>query len=107
MLCSMGHGMPSVNRTNSVRLIILARVDTLASAIENSGIWPLAIFLAIYFPLTAFLASHKLIWDDEFYTLYVSRLGSLSEILKPLATGAEQHPPIFFLLVHEIMAVFG
>ncbi|HEY3457566.1 MAG TPA: glycosyltransferase family 39 protein [Bryobacteraceae bacterium] len=99
--------MPSANRAKSGRLVILARVDTLASAIENSGIWPLAIFLAIYFPLTAFLASRKLMWDDEFYTLYVSRAGSLSEILKPLATGAEQHPPLFLLLVHQIMAVFG
>src|SRR5690242_1348353 len=107
MLCSMGHSMPSANRANSGRLVILARVDTLASAIENSGIWPLAIFLAIYFPLTAFLASHKLMWGDEFYTLYVSRAGSLSEILKALATGAEQHPPLFLLLVHQIMAVLG
>src|SRR5689334_24451426 len=101
------HGMSSVNRANSGRLVILTRVDRVASAIENSRIWPLAIFLAIYFPLTAFLASNKLIWDDEFYTVYISRVSGLSEILKALATGAEQHPPLFFVLVHHIMAVFG
>ncbi len=101
------HGMPSVNRASSGRLVILARVDKLASAIENSRIWPLAIFLAIYFPLTAFLASRKLMWDDEFFTLYISRPGSMSEILKALATGADQHPPFFYFLVHQIMAVLG
>src|SRR5689334_8787110 len=99
-------GMPSVNRASRDRFVILAPVDKLASAVENSRIWPLAIFLAIYFPLTALLASHKLIWDDEFFTLYISRSGSMSEILKALATGADQHPPIFYFLVHQIMAAF-
>ena len=101
------HGMPSVNQASSRRLVILAKVDNLASAVENSRIWPLAIFLAIYFPLTAFLASRKLIWDDEFFTLYISRSGSMSEILKALATGADQHPPLFYFLVHQITAIFG
>ncbi len=100
-------GMPSVNRASSGRFVILAKVDNLASAVENSRIWPLAIFLAIYFPLTAFLASHKLIWDDEFFTLYISRPDSMSGILKALATGADQHPPIFYFLVHQIMAALG
>src|SRR6185312_8790430 len=101
------HGMPSVNRASRGRLVILTRFDNLASIVENSRIWPLAIFFAIYFPLTAFLASHKLMWDDEFFTLYISRPRSLNEILKALATGADQHPPLFYLLVHQIMAVFG
>lgn len=101
------HGMPSVNRASSGRLAILAKVDSLASAIENSRIWPLAIFLAIYFPLTAFLASKKLIWDDEFFTLYISRSGRMSEIIKALGTGADQHPPLFYFVVHQFMAAFG
>jgi hypothetical protein len=99
--------MPSVNRARTGLSAILASVDKLAAAIENSRIWPLAIFLTIYFPLTAFLAGHKLIWDDEFFTLYISRPGSMSEILRALATGADQHPPSFYFVVHQFMAAFG
>lgn len=98
--------MPLTNPASNERQTILTRIDRLASTIENKA-WPLAIFLAAYLPLTALIARHKLIWDDEFFTLYISRASSMGEILKALATGADQHPPLFYFLVHEVMAALG
>jgi hypothetical protein len=108
--------MPFINRTGEMdaslqvsraRLAFFAKVDRLAFAIESSKSWPLVIFLVTYLPLTVLIASHKLMWDDEFFTLYLSRPGSLSGILKALETGADQHPPPFYLLIHQITAALG
>lgn len=96
---------PSVAKRLLSRAVYL--LDRLAEALERSAIWPVLLFLAIYLPITIFLAQRKLIWDDEFFTLYLSRPGSMGEILRAMQTGADQHPPFFYYLTHQIMAVFG
>lgn len=45
-------------------------------------------------------------WTDEFYSLYISRQ-PLGEMWKAILTGADQHPPLFYLLTHYCLAVFG
>jgi hypothetical protein len=102
----MEHSVPSLPLSDK-RFAIFAKIDRLASAIESSDVWPLAIFLAAYVPLTVLIARHKLLWDDEFFTLYLSRPSSLSGILNALNTGADQHPPPFYFLIHQITAALG
>ena len=92
---------------NSRRLAVLAHIDNLASGIQRSNTWPLLIFLTAYLPLTILIARHKLLWDDEFFTLYLSKPDSFSGILDALRTGADQHPPPFYFLTHQIMAALG
>lgn len=53
------------------------------------------------------LARHKLIWDDEFFTLYLSKTASWSELWRALSTGADQHPPSFYYLTHLIFKMAG
>lgn len=65
-----------------------------------------AAFTVLYLVPTLWLASGKLIWDDEFFTLYLSRTGWHS-LLTALATGADQHPPPFYYLTHWIFQLFG
>ncbi len=66
-----------------------------------------AIFTVLYAIPTAYLAHLKLFWDDEFFTLYLSRTPSWHDLLRALATGADQHPPSFYYLTHLTTAVFG
>jgi hypothetical protein len=106
MLCSVKRRMPSVNPESRPRAII-GLIDDLALTLENSRIWPFAIFLAFYLPITALIASRKLLWDDEFFTLYLSRPSSMTDSLKALGTGADQHPPPFYFLIHLITAALG
>jgi 4-amino-4-deoxy-L-arabinose transferase-like glycosyltransferase len=71
---------------------------------------PARILLAIsllYFALTFALGSMKLIWLDEFITLYISKLGSLRSILSALARGADPNPPLTYLLVLASRKLFG
>lgn len=83
----LGSSLPRSNeRLASLGKALFAKIEELASAIERSTVWPLTIFLAAYLPLTVLIARHKLLWDDEFFTLYLSR-PSMSGILKALKDG--------------------
>jgi hypothetical protein len=77
-------------------------VDNLASR----PLVVLAVFTAVYLPVTIWLAAHKLFWDDEFFTLYISA-GKWPAILDALRTGADQHPPSFYFLTHLITSLLG
>jgi hypothetical protein len=57
--------------------------------------------------LTCAIASKRMLWNDELFTLYISRLGSLSDILAVLSTGADQSPPTFYLLTHVLLKLLG
>jgi hypothetical protein len=65
-----------------------------------------AVFSVLYLVPTLWLATHKLIWDDEFFTLYLARSGWHS-LLAALATGADQHPPPFYYLTGWVLQLFG
>jgi len=60
----------------------------------------------LYFVATFELAGRKLIWTDEFFTLYLSRLNP-RELWAALLTGGDQHPPSFYLMHHMFLRSFG
>ncbi len=64
------------------------------------------LFTLTYLVPTLKLAESKAIWDDEFFTLSISR-NTPSEILKASATGADQTPPVFFFVTHTVMQLLG
>jgi len=65
------------------------------------------VFTVLYVVPTVYLAHLKLFWDDEFFTLYLSRTSSWHDLLQALATGADQHPPSFYYLTHLLTVIFG
>ena len=71
---------------------------------------PMAVVLAftvLYLVPTILIAAHKLLWDDEFFTLYLSTTPNWHELVKALSTGADQHPPSFYYLTHLVLKIFG
>lgn len=64
-------------------------------------------FAVCYLAAGVYLARLKLLWDDEFFTLFLSSTSSWRELLHALATGADQHPPSFYYLTHGLMHLFG
>jgi len=64
--------------------------------------WAVALFTAIYLPLTLQRAWVKPLWEDELFTLALSR-PPLAEIWKALSTGADQHPFPFYALTHLLL----
>ncbi|WP_035349661.1 glycosyltransferase family 39 protein [Edaphobacter aggregans] len=86
----------------------LERLERISAAIERLPIRvPILFFLALYFSIAIAKAKSRLMWDDEFFTLYISRIGTMKGILEALATGADQHPPPFYYLTHLLTVLFG
>jgi hypothetical protein len=67
----------------------------------------MAAFTTLFLFPTLHLCHTKLFWDDEFFTLYLSRTPDWTTLLRALATGADQHPPSFYFLTHWILTLFG
>lgn len=60
----------------------------------------------LYLAITLQLANAKLIWTDEFFTLFLGRLGP-RDLWHALLTGGDQHPPPFYLMHHLFASIFG
>src|SRR5262245_39805939 len=82
-------------------------IESLTDQVEKRKYWLLAGFSVIYLAVTCLLASQKMMWNDELYTYYISRLSSMSDIWTALMTGAEQIPPFFYTVTRSSMALFG
>jgi len=107
-----------MNRTApvvSVRLFAARRLllqlhafaEDLADQIEKRKAWFLAGFSIVYLAVTGLVASHRPLWNDELYTLYIARLHSMRDVWGALSTGAEQLPPFFYVITRASLALFG
>ncbi len=75
--------------------------------LEKKKLWFLCGFSMLYLIVTCLLAWEKLLWNDELFTLYISRLFTLNEVWSALLTGAEQLPPFFYVITRTSLALFG
>jgi hypothetical protein len=60
----------------------------------------------VYLAVTLELSRRKLIWTDEFFTLFLGRLNA-GELWRALVMGGDSHPPSFYLMHHLFLRVFG
>ncbi|MGP8252706.1 MAG: ArnT family glycosyltransferase [Terracidiphilus sp.] len=65
----------------------------------------LLLALAIFTLVAAYHACTVPLWFDEFFTLFISRLASLPEMLR--AMPADGQPPLQYLLTHLSLRLFG
>ena len=66
----------------------------------------LAVYTALYLLITIPIASKRLLWNDELFTLTISRQ-SFHEMWRLLNTGADQLPPAFCAISHAAFALWG
>lgn len=77
-----------------------------ATWLEKHPVIVLVVISLTYFAITMRFAHEKLLWDDEFFTLYISYAG-YSGIWEALSTGADQHPPSFYWITFTLVNLFG
>jgi len=65
------------------------------------------LFTFLYSVPNLVLAHRKLMWSDEFFTLYLSKTRNWSELWRALSTGGDQHPPSFYYFTHLIFKLAG
>lgn len=68
--------------------------------------WVAGAVSILYLATTGVLAHYKLFWNDELFTVYISRL-PVSDIWRFLETGVEQVPPTFHVLTRIVVGLFG
>lgn len=90
---------------------MLEKLDRLESgvtaALDAWRWWIVGAVSLLYLSVTCVLAQYKLFWNDELFTVYISRLPMLSDIWAILATGVEQLPPTFHVLTRGVVHLFG
>jgi len=79
----------------------------LQAVVCSTQVLVLLMITTIYAAVTLLLAEQKLLWSDEFFTLYLARLPELSTLWEALSTGGDQHPPLFYMMVRVSLWLFG
>lgn len=79
----------------------LRRLQTVSLAADRQWPWLLAFFFTVLLAGTLVLDSRRPFWNDELFTYYISRQPSLGGVWSALATGAEQLPIFFFIIIRS------
>jgi hypothetical protein len=79
----------------------------IAGLLERRRGWLVGGLLALYTVVTAVLAWQKLLWEDELYTLYISRVPTIADMWAILSTAIETIPPSFHILARASTAALG
>jgi hypothetical protein len=82
-------------------------LDEMAERIERHPRVILVGSSFLYFLGFGALAYSKALSSDEIFSLYVSRLATVPDILRALAQGADTHPPLHYLLLHAVHLFLG
>jgi len=90
---------------------LLEKLDRLESGVAATFAawrwWIVGAVSLLYLVVTCVLAQNKLFWNDELFTVYISRFPTVSDIWAFLATGVEQLPPTFHILTRVVVQLFG
>jgi len=62
---------------------------------------------AFYFATSIYIASHRLFWFDEFFTVRIAQLPAWTMIWTALSHAADSLPPFYYMLVRAFMTLFG
>ncbi|MBV8810339.1 MAG: glycosyltransferase family 39 protein, partial [Acidobacteriaceae bacterium] len=82
-------------------------MEAAAERCAASSVLVVSVFTILYLLPTIQFAAQKMLWVDEFFTLYLSTVPNWGELLRALGTGADQHPPSFYYLTHLCLELFG
>jgi hypothetical protein len=85
---------------------VLRWFGQVVDVLEQHPVVVVLVFTGVYFWATFAIAHYKQLWNDEFFTYYLSSAG-FKGAWQALLTGADQHPPTFYWLIHSFTKVHG
>jgi Dolichyl-phosphate-mannose-protein mannosyltransferase len=83
------------------------RAVAAGALVDRWAVVALALLVLALGAMAIVLAARKPLWNDELFTLYISRLPSVGDIWSELETGVEQTPPAFYVVTRASLALFG
>lgn len=84
---------------------IVDGLDKVASFLDRRAVWCVGAFSLLYFVSALNVIRYAPLWLDEIGGYYVARL-PVPAMLRALRLGADNQPPLFFLLMHPL-AIIG
>lgn len=93
--------------SNGSQRSLLSRLENGLERLERRKWLLLLLFLILYFAGFCLLAAKDVTFIDELFTIYITRLPTLRDVWNALATGAEQTPPLIYLVTRADFALLG
>jgi uncharacterized membrane protein len=81
--------------------------EQLVAAVDRRSVYCLAFLSAAYWLSAGLTAARKALWHDEIFTFSIAALPESTDVLRALWTGADNHPPLDYLIRHFFMGLFG
>src|SRR5690242_17467314 len=72
--------------------------------------WPVAVAILLglfYLGSSIYIATQRLFWFDELFTLYIATVPKLSIIFTALGNGVDALPPTYYMLIRMAVGLFG
>ena len=66
-----------------------------------------AVLAAFYFATSIYIASHRVFWFDELFTIHIARLPDIKTIWTALGNGVDSLPPTYYMVVRLFGNLFG
>ena len=79
----------------------------LPKAAEKWAILAATLLAVFYFVTSVQIASHRLFWFDEFFTVRIAQLPTWTMIWTALSHAADSLPPFYYMLVRTFGTLFG
>ena len=79
----------------------------IATAINRWSFLIAGLLAAFYLATSIYIASQRLYWFDELFTIHIARLPSWLTIWTALGHAADSLPPFYYMLVRAFGAMFG
>jgi hypothetical protein len=79
----------------------------LPNSVDKRTLLVAASLAAFYFASSIYIASHRLFWFDEFFTVRISQLPTWTMIWTALSHAADSLPPFYYMLVRAFGTLFG
>jgi 4-amino-4-deoxy-L-arabinose transferase-like glycosyltransferase len=84
-----------------------SELKRLPKAAEKWAILAAALLAIFYFVTSVQIASHRLFWFDEFFTVRMAQLPAWTMIWTALNHAADSLPPFYYMLVRAFGTLFG
>ena len=80
---------------------------TLVAAIDRRPLQSVAVVSTAYWIFAGLNAARRALWHDEIFTYSIASLPESADVLRALWQGADNHPPLDYLIRHFFMRWFG
>ena len=86
---------------------VAPQLEHRSSFADKWAVLAAALLAAFYFATSIYIASHRLFWFDEFFTVRIAQLPTWTMIWTALSHAADSLPPFYYMLVRTFGVLFG